>query len=160
MCDAKETITLLTTKSQTISKNNNDLIQIKEEKEKTGKTENRKSAIFHSISLIVLHLLDSILLIILLPFIIWQWVTANDQVKIILKAVVEVTMELVMWIIFAGVSILMTTTFVLEDIYFRKNDPEKLEQLLMTGNGASSNNNGMSSDYNNHDKLTISESKH
>ncbi|XP_076763841.1 uncharacterized protein LOC143431171 [Xylocopa sonorina] len=160
MCDTKETITLLTAKSQTNSKNNNDLIEIKEEKESTQKIENgRKSPIFHSISLIVLHILDSILLIILLPFIIWQWVAANDQLKIILKAVVEVAMELVMWIIFAGVSIFMTTTFVLEDVYFRKNDSEKLEQLLATGNGASSSNNKMPNDYNKQDKMTASESK-
>lgn len=51
---------------------------------------NKKSPIFYSLSLIVLHALDAILLIILLPFIIWQWISANDRLKIILKAVVEV----------------------------------------------------------------------
>lgn len=50
----------------------------------------KKSPIFYSLSLIVLHALDAILLIILLPFIIWQWISANDRLKIILKAVVEV----------------------------------------------------------------------
>lgn len=35
-----------------------------------------------------------------------------------------------MWVVFAGVSILMTATFVVEDIYFRKNDTERLRQLL------------------------------
>lgn len=37
-----------------------------------------------------------------------------------------------MWVIFAGVSVLMTTTFVLEDIYYGKNDYEKLKQLINT----------------------------
>ena len=50
----------------------------------------RKSLVFYSISLIVLHVLDALLLMILLPFMIWQWISANDRLKIILKAVVEV----------------------------------------------------------------------
>lgn len=54
------------------------------------KSSKKKSPIFYSLSLIVLHALDAILLIILLPFIIWQWISANDRLKIILKAVVEV----------------------------------------------------------------------
>ncbi|XP_076248710.1 uncharacterized protein LOC143188385, partial [Calliopsis andreniformis] len=86
--------------------------------------------LLHSISVIVLHVLDALLLIILLPFMLWQWISANDRLKLILRAIVEVTLELIMWVIFAGVSILMTATFVVEDGYFRKNDEEKLRRLL------------------------------
>ncbi|KAF3420961.1 hypothetical protein E2986_13482 [Frieseomelitta varia] len=100
----------------------------------------RKSLVPYSISLIVLHVLDALLLMILLPFMIWQWISANDRLKIILKAVVEVTLELIMWVIFAGVSILMTTTFVLEDIYYGKNRHEKSWQLMNTRNESTSNN--------------------
>lgn len=78
----------------------------------------------------MLHALDAILLIILLPFIIWQWISANDRLKIILKAVVEVTLELIMWVIFAGVSVLMTMTFVMEDLYYGKSEQEKLTNQL------------------------------
>lgn len=35
-----------------------------------------------------------------------------------------------MWVIFAGVSILMTATFVVEDIYVQKSDEDKLRLLL------------------------------
>lgn len=45
-----------------------------------------------------------------------------------------------MWVIFAGVSILMTTTFVLEDIYYGKNQHEKSRQLMNTRNESTSNN--------------------
>ncbi|XP_060832758.1 uncharacterized protein LOC132916625 [Bombus pascuorum] len=112
-------------KNQTDSGNNDEVVEVEENQEEKEKLENRrkfrrKSMIYHSISLIVLHALEAILLIILLPVIIWQWVSVNHRLKIILKTVVEVTLELVMWVIFAGVSVLMTTTYVLEDIYYGK----------------------------------------
>ncbi|XP_033183579.1 uncharacterized protein LOC117153542 [Bombus vancouverensis nearcticus] len=124
-------------KNQRDSGNNDEVVEAEENQEEKEKLENRrkfrrKSMIYHSISLIVLHALEALLLIILLPVIIWQWVSVNHRLKIILKTVVEVTLELVMWVIFAGVSVLMTTTFVLEDIYHGKNDYEKLKQLINT----------------------------
>ncbi|XP_071878249.1 uncharacterized protein [Bombus fervidus] len=128
-------------KNQTDSGNNDEVVEVDENQEGKEKLENRhhcrrkfrrKSTIYHSISLIVLYALEAILLIILLPVIIWQWVSVNHRLKIILKTVVEVTLELVMWVIFAGVSVLMTTTYVLEDIYYGKNDYEKLKQLINT----------------------------
>lgn len=54
----------------------------------------RKSIVFYSISLIVWYALDALLLMILLPVMIWQWISANDCLKIILKAVVEVHFHL------------------------------------------------------------------
>ncbi|XP_068967893.1 uncharacterized protein [Bombus flavifrons] len=122
-------------KNQRDSGNNDEVVEVEENQEEKEKLENRrkfrrKSMIYHSISLIVLHALEALLLIILLPVIIWQWVSVNHRLKIILKIVVEVTLELVMWVIFAGVSVLMTTTFVLEDIYYGKNDYKKLKQLI------------------------------
>ncbi|XP_016914816.1 uncharacterized protein LOC107999462 [Apis cerana] len=131
----KTSITLLTNKCQIDNKNGNEVIEVRKEDKKKENIENRqksnkKSPIFYSLSLIVLHALDAILLIILLPFIIWQWISANDRLKIILKAVVEVTLELIMWVIFAGVSVLMTMTFVMEDLYYGKNEQEKLTNQL------------------------------
>lgn len=35
-----------------------------------------------------------------------------------------------MWVIFAGVSVLMTMTFVMEDLYYGKNEQEKLTNQL------------------------------
>ncbi|KAK1124026.1 hypothetical protein K0M31_007052 [Melipona bicolor] len=136
----------LTVENQTDNRDNNDeVVKIKKSQGKKEKSENRqksqrKSLVFYSISLIVLHILDVLLLMILLPVMIWQWISANDHLKIILKAVVEVTLELIMWVIFAGVSILMTTTFVLEDIYYRKNEHEKSRQLMNIRNESTSNN--------------------
>ncbi|XP_076676352.1 uncharacterized protein LOC143373223 [Andrena cerasifolii] len=86
--------------------------------------------LLHSISAVALHALDVLLLVSLLPFMLWQWISASDRTKIVIKAILEVTLELLMWVVFAGVSILMTATFVVEDIYFRKNDTERLKQLL------------------------------
>lgn len=37
-----------------------------------------------------------------------------------------------MWVIFAGVSVLMTMTFVMEDLYYGKNEQEKLTNQLNT----------------------------
>ncbi|XP_006615432.2 uncharacterized protein LOC102678352 [Apis dorsata] len=133
----KTSITLLTNKCQIDNKNGNEVIEVRKEDKKKENIENRqnsskKSPIFYSLSLIVLHALDAILLIILLPFIIWQWISANDRLKIVLKAVVEVTLELIMWVIFAGVSVLMTMTFVMEDLYYGKNEQEKLTNQLNT----------------------------
>ncbi|XP_017764358.1 PREDICTED: uncharacterized protein LOC108553827 [Eufriesea mexicana] len=130
MCDTRRTITALTTKSQTNNRSNYEIIEVKEQEKDEKKTGNRrrlrrKSLVLHSASLIVLHILDAVLLIILLPFIIWQWISANDRLK--------VTLELIMWLIFAGVSILMTTTFVLDDIYHGKSCYEKARQTN-TGN--------------------------
>ncbi|KAK9300913.1 hypothetical protein QLX08_006611 [Tetragonisca angustula] len=145
MCDTRKAMKLIV-EYQTDNRGNNDeVVEIKESQGKKEKSENRqksqrKSLVFYSISLIVLHVLDALLLMILLPFMIWQWISANDRLKIILKAVVEVTLELIMWVIFAGVSILMTTTFVLEDIYYGKNQHEKSRQLMNTRNESTSNN--------------------
>ncbi|XP_076546098.1 uncharacterized protein LOC143305644 isoform X2 [Osmia lignaria lignaria] len=124
----------LTIKSQADSSNFNELVEMKENE----KIQNRKSVVVHSISLIVLHVLDTLLLMVLLPFMIWQWVSSSSRFKLVLKAVIEVTLELLMWVIFAGVSILMTTAFVLDDAYFRNNDQEKLTQLIKTQNVSTS----------------------
>lgn len=35
-----------------------------------------------------------------------------------------------MWVIFAGVSVLMTMTFVMEDLYYGKNEQERLTNQL------------------------------
>lgn len=57
-----------------------------------------------------------------------------------MRSTKQVTLELLMWVVFAGVSILMTATFVVEDIYFRKNDTERLKQLLSAQSGPASEN--------------------
>ncbi|XP_029055257.1 uncharacterized protein LOC114882540 [Osmia bicornis bicornis] len=134
----------LTIKSPADSSNFSELVEMKEnEKIQNRQKSRRKSVVVHSISLIVLHVLDTLLLIVLLPFMIWQWVSASSRFKLVLKAVIEVTLELLMWVIFAGVSILMTTAFVLDDAYFRNNDQEKLTQLIKTQNvSTSSQDNG------------------
>ncbi|XP_076546097.1 uncharacterized protein LOC143305644 isoform X1 [Osmia lignaria lignaria] len=129
----------LTIKSQADSSNFNELVEMKEnEKIQNRQKSRRKSVVVHSISLIVLHVLDTLLLMVLLPFMIWQWVSSSSRFKLVLKAVIEVTLELLMWVIFAGVSILMTTAFVLDDAYFRNNDQEKLTQLIKTQNVSTS----------------------
>lgn len=53
----------------------------------------------------------------------------------------QVTLELLMWVIFAGASILMTATFVVEDIYYQKNDIEKPKPLSLEQNGITSSDN-------------------
>ncbi|XP_017885825.1 uncharacterized protein LOC108628430 [Ceratina calcarata] len=139
-------------KNRSNGKNGKAVVQGKAERSENRQKSQRKSSVFHSISLIVLHVLDAMLLVILLPFMIWQWVSANDRLKIILKAVVEVAVELIMWVIFAGVSILMTTTFVLEEAYFRKNDNEKLRQLMIARNEPTPNDNESQKEYPPHSK--------
>ncbi|CAK9803299.1 hypothetical protein ANTPLA_LOCUS3536 [Anthophora plagiata] len=132
MCDKKKLVIPITAKSQMDNNiSTNDVIVRKENKRKMGDRQKaRKKFVFlHTISLILLHVLDAMLLIILLPYMIWQWVSGRDRLKIILKSIVEVTGELIIWTIFAGVSVLMTVIFVLEDIYFRKNDDKKSKEL-------------------------------
>lgn len=34
----------------------------------------------------------------------------------------QITLELIMWFIFAGVSILITAAFLMEELYFNQND--------------------------------------
>ncbi|XP_043586149.1 uncharacterized protein LOC122569330 [Bombus pyrosoma] len=149
-------------KNQMDSGNNDEVVEVEENQEEKEKLENRrkfrrKSMIYHSISLIVLHALEAIFLIILLPVIIWQWVSVNHRLKIILKTVVEVTLELVMWVIFAGVSVLMTTTFVLEDIYYGQNDYEKLKQLINTRGEPTRSSNEMPNFFKKQSELKLPE---
>lgn len=48
-----------------------------------------------------------------------------------------------MWVIFAGVSVLMTMTFVMEDLYYGRNDQEKLTNQLNMQNESMLNVNEM-----------------
>ncbi|XP_003702180.1 uncharacterized protein LOC100878590 [Megachile rotundata] len=132
----------LTIKNHRGSSSIKELVETTEENKRTqNRQESRRTSIVvQSISLIVLHVLDTLLLIILLPFIIWQWIYANDRLRIILKVVAEVTLELIMWVIFAGVSIAMTTVFVLDDSYFRNDEHQKLE-FVKTRNASTSSGN-------------------
>ncbi|CAD1480309.1 unnamed protein product [Heterotrigona itama] len=183
MCDARKAMTLIV-ENQTDNRGSNFNNEIKENQGKEEKSENRfyinnnnnnmimmmiiimtiitqksqrRSIVLYSISLIVWHVLDALLLMILLPVVIWQWISANDRLKIILKAVVEVTLELIMWVIFAGVSVLMTTAFVLEDIYYGKNDYERSRQLMNTRNESTSSNNDTPNFLKGQSKLKIPE---
>lgn len=48
-----------------------------------------------------------------------------------------------MWVIFAGVSVLMTMTFVMEDLYYGRNEQEKLTNQLNMQNESMLNVNEM-----------------
>ncbi|XP_076649228.1 uncharacterized protein LOC143356997 [Halictus rubicundus] len=96
-------------------------------------------SLMNSVSVCLLNALDILLLIIITPYIFWQCASANDRVKIIFRAIVEVTLELLMWVIFAGVSVLMTTTFLLGDTRLRNNDTEKMQHQINTRNDDGNN---------------------
>ncbi|KAF7403734.1 hypothetical protein HZH68_006528 [Vespula germanica] len=70
----------------------------------------------------ILRSLDGLLMIAILPYVCYQWASRNERSLIILKAIVEITLELIMWFIFAGVSILITAAFLMEELYFNQND--------------------------------------
>ncbi|XP_070521395.1 uncharacterized protein [Cardiocondyla obscurior] len=72
------------------------------------------------VSVIVINVLDSLLFLMLLPFIIWEWISKRPYIINFVKIIIEVTLELIMWIIFAGVSIFVTVIFTFDDIYCNK----------------------------------------
>ncbi|KYN28861.1 hypothetical protein ALC57_01825, partial [Trachymyrmex cornetzi] len=82
------------------------------------------------ISIIVIHTLDLLLFLILLPFMMWEWISERPYIITILRAVIEVTLELIMWIIFAGVSILTTLIFVFDDVYCSKTHCDNRQKYL------------------------------
>ncbi|XP_076287084.1 uncharacterized protein LOC143212315 [Lasioglossum baleicum] len=98
-------------------------------------------SLVNSVSVCLLNVLDILLLIIIMPYIFWQCASANDRVKIVFRAIMEVTLELLMWVIFAGVSILMTTTFLLEETYLiaGRNNTEKVQHQVNTRNDSGDN---------------------
>ncbi|KAK2585536.1 hypothetical protein KPH14_010178 [Odynerus spinipes] len=73
--------------------------------------------------------LDLLLTIAVLPYIFYQWASKNERSVIILKAIIEIILEVIMWLIFAGVSILVTTAFIMEEHYFSKDDDKDFELL-------------------------------
>ncbi|XP_033340346.1 uncharacterized protein LOC117228615 [Megalopta genalis] len=90
---------------------------------------NKTLSLANSASVYLLNALDVLLLIIVAPYMFWQCATANDRVKIIARAVLEVALELLMWMIFAGVSVLMTAAFLLENTYLGKSDSDRAQPI-------------------------------
>ncbi|KAL2726491.1 hypothetical protein V1478_006769, partial [Vespula squamosa] len=80
----------------------------------------------------ILRGLDGLLMIAILPYICYQWASRNERSLIILKAIIEITLELIMWFIFAGVSILITAAFLMEELYFSQNDNKDLKSRSLT----------------------------
>ncbi|KYM95497.1 hypothetical protein ALC62_13926, partial [Cyphomyrmex costatus] len=82
------------------------------------------------IFIIVIHTLDLLLLLVLLPFMVWKWISERPYIITILRAIIEVTLELIMWIIFAGVSILTTIIIVFDDVYCSKTHCDNRQKYL------------------------------
>ncbi|XP_031826518.2 uncharacterized protein LOC116424360 [Nomia melanderi] len=87
-----------------------DTSEINEKPNRSSKT----LSLFNTASVCLLNVLDILLLIIITPYSVYRYASADDHMKIILRTIMEVTLELLMWTVFAGVSILMTI-FLLED---------------------------------------------
>lgn len=53
------------------------------------------------VSVIVIHVLDSLLFLVLLPFMVWEWISERPYIITIVRAVVEVRFNnyLIFWIL-------------------------------------------------------------
>ncbi|OXU27030.1 hypothetical protein TSAR_005992 [Trichomalopsis sarcophagae] len=65
----------------------------------------------------VIHALEALLTALLSPITVWQWLSKHDHFMMILRVVFEVALELIMLIVFAGVSILTAATLIFQDAY-------------------------------------------
>ncbi|KAM0734585.1 hypothetical protein ACS0PU_011404 [Formica fusca] len=61
---------------------------------------------------------------------VWKWISVRHHIIAILKAIIEITLEMIMWIIFAGVSIFMTVFFIYDDVYCSKTHHDNQEKYL------------------------------
>lgn len=43
------------------------------------------------VSTIIIHVLDLLLLLVLLPFMVWKWISARHHITAILRAIIEVS---------------------------------------------------------------------
>ncbi|KAG7189829.1 hypothetical protein KM043_017488 [Ampulex compressa] len=131
MCTLTEETTKLHADVQDNDKIHQMPTEFKKVKSKSDYKMHGMSVITNFTSFAIIHTLNALLLIALLPFMLWQWISTKDKLLAILKVTGEVTLELLMWIIFAGVSVVMATAFVMEDFYFGKNDTEKLKRAVI-----------------------------
>ncbi|XP_024872643.1 uncharacterized protein LOC112455136 [Temnothorax curvispinosus] len=83
------------------------------------------------VSIIVIHVLDSLLFLVLLPFMVWEWISERPYIITIVRTVVEVTLELIMWIIFAGMAILTTVICIFDDVYCSKTHYDNNQQKYL-----------------------------
>ncbi|KAL2728341.1 hypothetical protein V1477_017617 [Vespula maculifrons] len=104
-----------------VNKNDESFVleNYREKKEKSSQIVSKLNKLIQSV---ILRSLDGLLMIAILPYVCYQWASRNERSLIILKAIVEITLELIMWFIFAGVSILITAAFLMEELYFNQND--------------------------------------
>ncbi|KAF7400319.1 hypothetical protein HZH66_005503 [Vespula vulgaris] len=100
-----------------------------EKKEKSSQIVSKLNKLIQSV---ILRSLDGLLMIAILPYVCYQWASRNERSLIILKAIVEITLELIMWFIFAGVSILITAAFLMEELYFNQNDNKDVKSRSLT----------------------------
>ncbi|XP_014470202.1 PREDICTED: uncharacterized protein LOC106742089 [Dinoponera quadriceps] len=82
---------------------------------------------------IVIYVLECLLSVTLLPFTIWKWLSERRHLLIILRATFEVALELSMWIILAGVSLLVAVAFTLDEVYRGKTELKSQREYLHTG---------------------------
>ncbi|XP_076622945.1 uncharacterized protein LOC143342697 isoform X2 [Colletes latitarsis] len=143
MSNVRKTVIALTVENEANNKSNNEAVQSNEINE-TNETEkpHRKLRLLYSMSVLVLKALDHLFLGVLLLCAILEFVYESEYLKTIVRAIVAVTLELIMWVTFAGVSILMTTMFVADDIYHRNRNTEKLEAPLNEQDGTVSSDTG------------------
>ncbi|XP_033223560.1 uncharacterized protein LOC117177162 [Belonocnema kinseyi] len=89
--------------------------------------ESGQSTVSKILSNAILHAMDALLSAILTPFIVWQWLSEHDHVMMMLKVIFEVTLELMMWTIFAVVSILTTGALLFDD-WYKSQEISKIEK--------------------------------
>ncbi|XP_039308630.1 uncharacterized protein LOC105198419 [Solenopsis invicta] len=91
------------------------------------------------VSVIIIHALDLLLFLILLPFMVWEWFSERPYIITILRTIIEVTLELIVLTIFAGVSILITVIFVFDDVYCSKtqSNQQKILNIALHDNDKS-----------------------
>ncbi|XP_057330529.1 uncharacterized protein LOC130670917 [Microplitis mediator] len=63
----------------------------------------------------LINIIDSLLATILIPFFIWQRISTSEYLIKIIKISAEVILELIVWSILAGVSILATIILIIDD---------------------------------------------
>ncbi|XP_078040714.1 uncharacterized protein LOC144471963 [Augochlora pura] len=128
VADSKMSAAHLTNMKRVNNVNFTKMIDANQICDKTDRS-SKMLSLANSASVCLLNVLDILLLIVITPYMFWQCASGNDRVKIIARAVLEVALELLMWMIFAGVSILMTAAFLLENSYTGKNNSDSVQSI-------------------------------